>query len=659
MNSRNLSILSKLLIALVPVSLLVFVVLSVITYVQISSIEEKVYKQEKNILSEDIQKDLSTKLEAIKNIVVSISQNSRVINGMYNENRGDIFDEIFKLRESLNKNNSFKNPLIQVVDLMSTSYVKSWDKKAYGANVGMRPSIQSVQKSMNTFVGSEVTRGGLMMVATSPLMYAEDGESEYIGSIDFILRLNALVYKKNNPKDKRELLILSKKSNLEIAKYTKEPIMIDEYYVDHGNDVTDEAFVESVSGVDFETLKSDGYVTDSNYFYTYHAINNKEGDEIGIFIVAKPIEEVKATANEASSALIFSIIIFFIVSAAILSILVFIIRVLVLSPLNELVVITDDISSGRGDLTKRLLEKSNDEIGKTSHSFNIFIEKVQDMVLSVIISGRKTSDDIVEATQKVVDITKRMEREREYLSQTIIFNRDIKNTLEQSLEDSIETTQKVDMAVESLGIVHNDMNDLMEFVSNVSIKENEISSSLSNLSKEAENIKSVLGIIKDIAEQTNLLALNAAIEAARAGEHGRGFAVVADEVRKLAERTQHSLAEINATINVIVQSIVDASTQINLNAESVEKLVDSTGEVKQKIFESSQNIKEASKIAKDSEEVSKNLAQSTISAIKNIDNVDRLSVENKQSLEEIKEKIRQVQESATELNAQLGLFKVE
>ena len=116
--------------------------------------------------------------------------------------------------------------------------------------------------------------------------------------------------------------------------------------------------------------------------------------------------------------------------------------------------------------------------------------------------------------------------------------------------------------------------------------ESEFASRLQSLSEEAERVKGVLSVIGDIADQTNLLALNAAIEAARAGEHGRGFAVVADEVRKLAERTQKSLTETNVTINTIVQSINDAADQMGKNAQSIMGLENSSMMIEEEIQKS-------------------------------------------------------------------------
>ncbi len=129
------------------------------------------------------------------------------------------------------------------------------------------------------------------------------------------------------------------------------------------------------------------------------------------------------------------------------------------------------------------------------------------------------------------------------------------------------------------------INSTVERIQSVAGKEHELSGNLQALVGNAQETKAILVTIGDIADQTNLLALNAAIEAARAGEHGRGFAVVADEVRKLAERTQKSLAEISATINVLIQAINDNSESLHQNMDEMMDLTHYVGTVDQKMDE--------------------------------------------------------------------------
>jgi len=669
---NNLPILTKALIPLIIVFILLFVTLSVVTFSELSTISKDIYKQEKNQLQKDITQSLNTKTELLKNIVISISQNGAVLENMYNEEREAIFDEVSKLYNALELSNSFKKPLIQVVDATGASYVKSWNKKAYGAVVKGRNSVKVVQENKKVFVGNEITRGGLMIVATAPLIFeeeaGEDDEEEesfagvsqdgYLGSIDFILRFNNIVFKKNDPTDNRDLLVLVHKEKLKTALLIKNPKMVGDYYVDLSDDTIDTSFLQASQKIDLDTLFKNGFYTDNKYFYTYKDVLNVKGKKEGVLLLGKPIVEVNQTIDNTSNAFMLIISIVFIAIFAVLVILVFVLRKVVSVPINELTDVAKDLSKGESDLTKRLNVESYDEIGKTSGFINKFIEKVQEVVSKVTVTGQQTASEINIITKNLKDMNTRMDEERKIVKNTTLLTANIDTLLEHSVTDSIATVKKVNSSIETLEVAHNTINELVDNVNTAAEKEHEMAESLSQLSKEAEDVKSVLTIISDIADQTNLLALNAAIEAARAGEHGRGFAVVADEVRKLAERTQHSLSEINATINVIVQSIIDTGNQMESNAKSINLLVSSTNEVEAKINDTVAYIQEAAEIAKNSETDSKELADNTKDIINNIDNVNMISLKNSESLRDIDEKAMELQNGANELNKQLNLFKV-
>lgn len=158
--------------------------------------------------------------------------------------------------------------------------------------------------------------------------------------------------------------------------------------------------------------------------------------------------------------------------------------------------------------------------------------------------------------------------------------KEVLNNNTQQLKNTVETLRS-NQFVELSGMI----NSTVDRIQNVANKEHELSGNLQSLAGNAQETKQILVTISDIADQTNLLALNAAIEAARAGEHGRGFAVVADEVRKLAERTQKSLAETAATINILIQAINDNSEELNKNMDEMMSLTQYVGTVDDKMGE--------------------------------------------------------------------------
>ncbi|EKE86772.1 methyl-accepting chemotaxis (MCP) signaling domain protein [Helicobacter pylori R32b] len=259
--------------------------------------------------------------------------------------------------------------------------------------------------------------------------------------------------------------------------------------------------------------------------------------------------------------------------------------------IDELVLKINAFSHGDKDLRIKIdVGDRNDEISQVGRGVNLFVENARLIMEEIkgISTLNKTSMD------KLVQIAQETQKSMKDSSTTLnsVKNKatDIASMMNASIEQSqglrkrlIETQGLVKESKEAIG-------DLFSQITESAHTEEELSSKVEQLSRNADDVKSILDIINDIADQTNLLALNAAIEAARAGEHGRGFAVVADEVRNLAGRTQKSLAEINSTIMVIVQEINAVSSQMNLNSQKMERLSDMSKSVQETYEKMSSNL---------------------------------------------------------------------
>lgn len=333
------------------------------------------------------------------------------------------------------------------------------------------------------------------------------------------------------------------------------------------------------------------------------------------------------------------------------------IYLLVKQSTQAIATITDSISRDQNDLSKVINVNSRDETGIMARSINAFIAEISTTVAKAKEISRANQESSVDMHSIFSQIKARVNEEFEIVTTTTQQARSIQGIVEASTMDFNNTKDNMQDASDQLEAANNEIHTLISSVHESVELENDMNAKLEQLAGEAEQIKSILTVISDIADQTNLLALNAAIEAARAGEHGRGFAVVADEVRKLAERTQKSLTEINATVNVIVQSVTDASEQMKSNTQNIQSLSDVSQKVEENINNTVKTMHKTNELTHKSVENSQQISQHSSSMLSQVETLNTISQANNQSMQELSLITDNLNDAASELCEKLNHFR--
>lgn len=258
---------------------------------------------------------------------------------------------------------------------------------------------------------------------------------------------------------------------------------------------------------------------------------------------------------------------------------VFFLPLLVTVPLQKISDRIKNIAAGDGDLTIRIQVDRDDELGELAKHVNRFMDQLQDLIRQV----RNNTNEVSSAAEGLLEVSSNSQRAADDQCQAITMVVTAVNELTMAIQEVARNTSATAQSTKDANQIAEQGQERIRLAVNhvqgLSNHVTQTASAIAKLEDEAKNVTSVIDVIRGVAEQTNLLALNAAIEAARAGEQGRGFAVVADEVRTLASRTQQSTADIQGMLSQLQQGVQKAVEGMNASATMTNEAVTSASDV--------------------------------------------------------------------------------
>lgn len=401
------------------------------------------------------------------------------------------------------------------------------------------------------------------------------------------------------------------------------------------------------AGKDF-VFESDGYT------HFFHPIKVADTGQFWSLGVSVPTAAITASAVQLRNiAIVIGLVALVLILVAIALVVTYLTR-----PLNRLADTMEGLASGKGDLTVRMDISNRDEIGRTADAFNRFIASLREMFVEVREQSMAVSRSASQLAASAEEVKSSSLQQSEAASATAagveevtVSVQHIADTAHQAEDLARNTGNLTDQSVEIVRKVSAD-------IANVTTIMHALTERMGGLGQRSQEVSSIVNVIRDIADQTNLLALNAAIEAARAGEQGRGFAVVADEVRNLAGRTAEATLEITRIVNAIRDETRDAVDEVERTRGLVDSSVAVTEEANQTMYKVSEHTGGLVTRMVDIASATREQSSASVEIAQNVERISNMAQSNGQVVGEVAEAVAQLRVLADNLERLVGNFRL-
>jgi methyl-accepting chemotaxis protein len=448
----------------------------------------------------------------------------------------------------------------------ATSFLRVHKPAKFGDDLSsFRHTVLEGNNSKKAIQGLEVGFAGLGVRGLVPVSNA----GEHVGTVEFGMSFGQAFFDD-----------YSKQHEIDLELYINRDGKMDRFASTmEGNDLLSTQQMKGL-GRD-QHLFATGELEGNPVAYYAAPVENYSGKPIGVLIVAKD----RLYFADSISRLQWIVLGLGLLSVLVIGVIVWLISLGVVKPISEAAVAMEGIASADGDLTVRMDESGGDEVTRLSRAYNRFAEKTEGMIRKVSNATGNLSNQISQFAALAEHTKESVNKQHEQTTQVATAMTEMSATVHEVAQNTTQTAEAARQADQQANSGRDVVTAVSRSIDSLASDVGKAVVTVQHVSQDSERIGSVLDVIRGIADQTNLLALNAAIEAARAGEQGRGFAVVADEVRTLAKRTQDSTKEIQEMIESLQSGVRETVTVMEASQEQAAESVEQAGRAHESLEE--------------------------------------------------------------------------